>query len=77
MPNTVSQAQHEEQKLRYNERARKFAYNNHGRWSQEDKDRVLDHSIPDSVLAKELGRSIQAVQAVRNRIGFAKGGIYV
>ncbi len=77
MPKKVSQEQHEVQKLRYNKRARKLAYNNHARWRQEDIDRVLDHSVPDRVLAKELGRSIQAVQAIRNRIGFEKGGIYV
>ncbi len=77
MPKKVSQEQHEVQKLRYNKRARKLAFNTHSRWSQEDINRVLDHSVPDRVLAKELGRSIQAVQAKRHSIGFAKGGLYV
>ena len=76
MPN-CTQAQHEKQKLRYNSRARKFAFNGFGRWSKADKNRVLSHDIPDSVLAKELGRSVQAVQAVRNRELFKAGGIYV
>ncbi len=71
-----TQAVHEEQKLRYNHRARKFAYNTYQPWGKGDKARVISHAIPDRELAKELGRSIQAVQAVRNR-EIVKGGSYV
>lgn len=76
MPKHVNQKTHEQQKLRYNERARKFAYNSWGRWSAEDKEKAVKHYIPDSQLSKDIGRSIQAIQAVRNR-EMAKGGIYV
>lgn len=76
MPKFVNQKTHEQQKLRYNQRARKFAYNSWGRWSDNDKSLVLAHVMADSVLSKKIGRSIQAIQAVRNREA-AKGGIYV
>lgn len=76
MPKFVNQKTHEQQKLRYNARSRKHAHNSWGRWSAEDKFKALEHEIPDSVLSKQIGRSIQAIQAVRNR-EMAKGGIYV
>ncbi len=67
MPKRVSHEVHQQQKARYHERARKFAINGWGSWSKGDIERVMKHEIPDSVLAKELGRSIQAVQMVRWR----------
>jgi len=70
------QGEHEKQKLEYNAKSRKYAYNNCGRWTKADKAKVMAHKLPDPVLAKRLGRTIQAIQAVRNR-ELAKGGIYV
>ncbi len=77
MPKRVKSATHMAQKLRYNERARKQAWNSHIPWRKGDIEKVLAHKIPDSILAGRLGRSIQAVQAKRNSEGFKKGGIYV
>ncbi len=76
MPKRVKSETHMEQKLRYNARARKFAWNGHIPWRKGDIEQVLAHNIPDSLLAGRLGRSIQAVQAKRNR-ELMKGGIFV
>ncbi len=77
MPKRVKSHTHMAQKLRYNSRARKLAYNVHSRWTQPDTYLVMEHSIPDSELAKQLGRSIQAIQAKRSSELFKIGGIYV
>ncbi len=71
------QATHEVQKLVYNKRARKFAYNTMARWSKEDIERVMLHTMSDRNLAKELGRSVQAIQGMRYRKLMKTGGIYV
>ncbi len=77
MPKRVKSETHMAQKLRYNARSRRLAYNVSSRWTSEDIDRVMAHDIEDSELSGYIGRSIQAIQACRNRTGFKKGGIYV
>lgn len=77
MPKRVNSETHMSQKLRYNKRARKLAYNKGRRWGIVDTELIMSHAMPDSVLAKQLGRSIQAIQARRNFVNFCKGGIYV
>lgn len=37
-------------------------------WTEAENLRVLAHDIPDRELAKELGRSVQAIQVHRGRI---------
>lgn len=76
MPKYINSATHMAQKLRYNKRARKHAYNKHERWSLVDITLVLKHTVTDRELSKNLGRSIQAIHAVRNR-NITKGGKYV
>jgi hypothetical protein len=73
MPKRISNAVHQKQKMRYNARSRKFAFNSHESWSEKHVNMVLSHSIPDSALCKKIGRSIQAIQLCRVR----RGGIYV
>ncbi len=77
MPKRVKSETHMQQKLRYNARARKLAYNVGQRWGIVDTALVMQHLVPDSVLALDLGRSIQAIQAKRSNEGLRKGGIYV
>ncbi len=77
MPKRVDSATHMAQKLRYNKRARKLAYNVGTRWNQVDTDLAIAHTMPDSVLAKQLGRSIQAIQARRSLVMLGKVGIRV
>ncbi len=77
MPKRVKSDTHMAQKLRYNARSRRLAYNVGGRWSKADILRVMEHGIDDSELSGYIGRSIQAIQACRNRVNFKKGGIYV
>lgn len=77
MPKRVRSETHMAQKLRYNARSRRRAYSTGFRWSVGDTLRVMAHNKPDSLLSRELGRSIQAIQACRNRQLFEKGGIYV
>ena len=77
MSKRVKSYTHMAQKLRYNSRARKLAYNTGTRWGIVATKLVMAHKIPDSVLAKELGRSIQAIQAKRSSEYFKSGGIYV
>lgn len=77
MPKRVKPETHMSQKLRYNSRARKLAYNTRRRWGFVDTKLVMDHYMPDSLLARELGRSIQAIQARRSYVLFKEGGIYV
>ncbi len=71
------QARHEVQKLAYNKRSRRLAYNVQSRWNDIDKARALAHDIPDQALSKLIGRSVQAIQAVRYRELMKAGGIYV
>ncbi len=77
MPKRVKSETHMAQKLRYNARSRRLAYDSGSRWSDIDKELVLEHTMSDSDCAKFLGRSIQAIQACRYRTDFKKGGIYV
>ncbi len=77
MPKRVKSATHMAQKLRYNERSRKTAYDSGSRWSVGDTLRVMAQNKPDRYLALFLGRSIQAIQAKRASELFKKGGIYV
>ena len=67
MPARVSNEVHQKQKKRYNKRSRKFAFNVYSRWSMVNIERVMKHEIPDSQLAKELGRSISAISTIRGR----------
>jgi hypothetical protein len=42
------------------------------KYTLDECDRILAHSIPDRELAKQLGRSVQAIQITRARL--KKGG---
>ncbi len=77
MPKRVKSETHMSQKLRYNARSRKLAYNCGGRWNGADTARVMAHNIEDSELSGYIGRSIQAIQARRAAVLFRKGGVYV
>lgn len=77
MPKRVKSETHMAQKLRYNARSRRLAYNVGSRWTQADTDRVMAHDIEDSELLGYIGRSIQAIQARRSYVLFKEGGIYV
>lgn len=77
MPKRVKPETHMAQKLRYNSRSRRLAYNVGRRWTQADTDRVMTHDIEDSELSGYIGRSIQSIQARRNYVLFKEGGIYV
>jgi hypothetical protein len=73
MPKRVNAETHQKQKYRYNERSRCFAFASGSRWSQADVDAVCNHNILDSVLSKQIGRSIQAIHMCRIR----RSGAYV
>lgn len=50
-------------------KANQFAPNDHQPWTLEEMQAVVDHDMPDATLATLLGRSEQAIQTKRNRIG--------
>ncbi len=77
MPKRVKSETHMQQKLRYNSRARKHACNGGSRWCVISTSMVMESKLPDRELAKDLGRSIQAVQAKRYSMLIKKGGISV
>lgn len=45
-----------------------FAPQHHKIWSEEDRRKVWEHEIPDNKLAKEIGRSVGAIQMMRSRM---------
>ena len=53
-------------KDRYYNPSRKSAYAARSLWSEEDIDLVMKHEIPDTVLAKKIGRSVGAIQHIRH-----------
>ena len=68
MPKRVSPKTHQKQKMRYNARSRSYAYNAKRKWKNNEEDLVSNHVMPDSVLSKKIGRSIQAIHTKRNRL---------
>lgn len=38
-------------------------------WTQEEDIKVLAHSVTDRELARDIGRSVQAIQIRRSRLG--------
>ena len=38
------------------------------RWTISEMDKVMAHDIPDSKLAKQIGRSVASIQTMRSRI---------
>lgn len=55
-------------KQRYRERNKKYDINNKVHYTEEEKQRILDHSIPDVELSKELGRTPQSIQILRCKL---------
>jgi len=55
-------------KKAYYKRMAEFATNNYDRFTKEDKEKIIAHSIPDRDLAVEIGRSVQAIQVQRSRM---------
>ncbi|MCD7847510.1 MAG: hypothetical protein LUG49_05735 [Oscillospiraceae bacterium] len=37
-------------------------------WTEEESHRVLEHTIPDSVLSEEIHRSVKSIQEKRRRL---------
>ena len=63
-------------KQRYYDKT-KDAVNSRSRYTEEEKEMILDHEIPDSQLAEKLGRSVKAIQEMKyaeqsERISFLK-----
>lgn len=49
-------------------RSRKYAINGGSSWDYEDCLMVIQHTIKDIELAKQIGRSVQAIQGKRVKI---------
>ena len=41
-------------------------------WTQEEKQMVMEHSIPDTELSPMIERSISAIQGMRHKIKYGK-----
>lgn len=59
---------YDEAKKRYYGRFQEGAWNTWGRWTAGECERVLAHDRPDRELAKELGRTVQAIQVCRAKL---------
>lgn len=44
------------------------ASRSHVRWDEDEKEKVWKHDKPDSELAREIDRSVKAIQLMRSRI---------
>lgn len=44
------------------------AKRSHAKWDEVEKEKVWRHEKPDSELAKEIDRSVKAIQLMRSRI---------
>lgn len=51
---------------KYFNKSRKHAINNTNAWSEEEDQLVIKHACKDADLAKQLGRSIKAIEARRH-----------
>lgn len=51
-----------------------YAPNHGNRWSEEEINMVLRHEMRDMELSKILGRSVRAIQIIRNKKGRTKNG---
>lgn len=56
------------QKKARNDRSLKFANHNGERWTLDEINIVLEHNMPDVEIAKQLGRSVQAVLTKRSKV---------
>ena len=56
------------QKRRYNQKTQN-APNSHQLWTENEIELVLAHTMPDMKLAKQLGRSVAAIQTCRKKYG--------
>ena len=52
-----------------------FAPQHHKFWSEEDRRKVWAHEIPDNELAEQIGRSVGAIQMMRNNMKQEMGEI--
>ena len=57
-----------EQKKRYYGKSARNAHNYRKQWTHEEDNLVLKHEISDTELAKQIGRSVQAIQIRRSRL---------
>ena len=57
----------ERNRQRYYKESEKRAYRRWERWSESDIIKVIEHKIPDTKLAAELGRSVKAIQMIRHK----------
>lgn len=56
-----------EQKKRYYERLDVYAVHGGKPYTDDEKKRILEHSIPDRELAIEIGRTVRTIQVLRSR----------
>lgn len=72
MPKRVTREAFAKQKSRY------YAKHRYGsvkrRWTEEEVEMLLDHSIPDVALAKRLRRTVQAIHVKRCLVKGADNG---
>lgn len=45
-----------------------YSKNYHQRWTINEIDKIMAHEIPDTELAKQIGRSVASIQSIRSRI---------
>lgn len=55
-------------KTKYYSKHKKYDRNSYVRWTDEEKAYILAHEKTDVEMAKELGRSLRAVQAMREKL---------
>lgn len=53
---------------RYYKRSRVDAERRNLRWTETEKRMVLEHKVPDVILSKKLGRSVEAIQVQRSKL---------
>lgn len=56
-----------EQKKRYYERLAVYAVHGGKPYTDDEKKRILEHSIPDRELAIEIRRTVRTIQVLRSR----------
>ena len=55
------------QKKRYYDKTVKTSSNRYQRWTQEQIDIILKHKDTDTNMAKQIGKSVKAIQVKRGR----------
>ena len=58
----------QQDKKRYYDQFKKNAVNDHEKFTDDEINLIMAHSMPDRVLAAKIGRTVRAIQVMRSKV---------